>query len=235
MTSVRLPPKLLNENLPYTISARVRDKAGNQWKLPDTDAILVNYFLAWPTANIRTPTDSSEVSCIVRITGSVDAIALTGFEWLISFVPGVEEPCSEEPCSADNIIATGNTPVHEGLLALWDAQALPKGDYTLCLTVSNNQGAVSVRRNITVVNCTVQYGDVSGDGMVTAYDASLVMQAVVGSHSLSDTQHKAAEVSGDGKVTTYDVAQILQYATGLIDRFSTGVTFQYNNMCGLFV
>jgi len=213
-------------NLPYTISARVTDRAGNQWVSPNT--IMVNYFTGLPTANIRTPTDGSEVSCAVRITGSVEDYDLNynDFEWRISFVPGIKAPCSEEPCGSANIIETGYEPVHEDLLVIWDTSELALGDYTLCLTVSNSRSAVHVRRNITVQSCTILYGDVSGDGLVTAYDASLIMRAVVGLSPLDARQHEAAEVSGDGKITAYDAALILRYVVGLIDSLPTGATFQ---------
>jgi len=66
---------------------------------------------------------------------------------------------------------------------------------------------------------SVIYGDVSGDGQVTAYDSALTSQAVVGSVILTVDQKKAADVSGDGQVTAYDAALIAQKAVGLITKF----------------
>jgi hypothetical protein len=62
-------------------------------------------------------------------------------------------------------------------------------------------------------------GDVSGNGAVTAFDASLALQHVVGSISLSKSQRKAADVTGNGKVSALDAAWILQYTVGLIAEF----------------
>ena len=62
-------------------------------------------------------------------------------------------------------------------------------------------------------------GDLSGDGKVTAYDASLVLQYVVGSKNLSEAQLKAADVTGNGTITALDAALILQYTVGLITQF----------------
>ena len=66
---------------------------------------------------------------------------------------------------------------------------------------------------------TILYGDVSGDGEVSAYDAALTAQAAVGLITLTSNQLKAAEVSGEGEVSAYDAALIAQKAVGLIDKF----------------
>jgi len=65
----------------------------------------------------------------------------------------------------------------------------------------------------------VFYGDVSGDGQVTAYDSALTAQAVVGLVNLTANQTKAADVSGDGQVSAYDAALIAQKVVGLITKF----------------
>ena len=70
----------------------------------------------------------------------------------------------------------------------------------------------------------IAYGDVSGDGHVTAFDASLILQECVGLIQLPDTNWPnftltIADVSGVAEITPYDAALILQYALGLIDRF----------------
>jgi len=62
-------------------------------------------------------------------------------------------------------------------------------------------------------------GDVSGNGKITAYDAFLVLQHVVGLTYLSIEQQKAADVTGDGTITALDAALILQYSVGLITKF----------------
>ncbi|MBM3242769.1 T9SS type A sorting domain-containing protein [Candidatus Poribacteria bacterium] len=62
-------------------------------------------------------------------------------------------------------------------------------------------------------------GDVSGNGFVTAYDASLVLQYVVGLKELSDEAIDVADVTDEGNVTALDAALILQYTVGLITQF----------------
>jgi len=67
-------------------------------------------------------------------------------------------------------------------------------------------------------------GDVSDNGEVTAYDAALVLQYVVGSKNLSEPQLKAADVTNDGTVSALDAALILQYSVGLITKFPVEIT-----------
>jgi len=62
-------------------------------------------------------------------------------------------------------------------------------------------------------------GDVSLNTSITAYDASLVLQATVGSITLSDLQEMVADVSAASGTTAYDASLILQYVVGLIHWF----------------
>ncbi|HOY32583.1 MAG TPA: right-handed parallel beta-helix repeat-containing protein [Bacteroidales bacterium] len=62
-------------------------------------------------------------------------------------------------------------------------------------------------------------GDVSLNGQVQAYDASLILQKVVGSITLNNLQLQVADVSGTAGVTAYDASLILQYVVGLINSF----------------
>jgi len=63
------------------------------------------------------------------------------------------------------------------------------------------------------------YGDVNGDGNVTAFDAIFVLQHVVGLTTLSAEQQEAADVTDDGAITAYDAVLILQHSVGLITQF----------------
>jgi len=65
----------------------------------------------------------------------------------------------------------------------------------------------------------ISYGDVDGNGEVSAYDAALTAQAAVGLITLTAEQVQAADVSGEGEVSAYDAALIAQRAVGLISKF----------------
>jgi parallel beta-helix repeat protein len=57
-------------------------------------------------------------------------------------------------------------------------------------------------------------GDVSLNGLVQAYDASLVLKNVVGLLTLSNVQRQVADVSGNGDISAYDASLILQFIVG---------------------
>ncbi len=64
-------------------------------------------------------------------------------------------------------------------------------------------------------------GDVSLNGYVQAYDASLILKYVVnpGGDTLNAMQQRVADVSGAMGITAYDASLILQYTVGLITSF----------------
>lgn len=64
-------------------------------------------------------------------------------------------------------------------------------------------------------------GDVSLNGIVQAYDASLILQHVVELITLSDAQQQVANVDGDAEnlITAHDASLVLQYVAGLINTF----------------
>jgi hypothetical protein len=66
-------------------------------------------------------------------------------------------------------------------------------------------------------------GDVSLNGEVKPYDASLVLQYAVSNIVLNTKQLSVADVSGNNVVSSYDASLILQYSVGLISRFDQSV------------
>jgi len=62
---------------------------------------------------------------------------------------------------------------------------------------------------------TFQKGDVSMDGNITAHDAQLIMQHVVGQIKLTPEQIELADVSGNGQVSAYDAGLVMQMTTGM--------------------
>jgi len=67
-------------------------------------------------------------------------------------------------------------------------------------------------------------GDISLNGSISPYDASLVLQHTVSAIVLNAAQKGVADVSGNGTITSYDASLILQYCVGLISRFVPGTT-----------
>ncbi|MDA3821797.1 MAG: right-handed parallel beta-helix repeat-containing protein [Bacteroidales bacterium] len=66
-------------------------------------------------------------------------------------------------------------------------------------------------------------GDVSQNGMIQAYDASLILQHAVGSITFDATQLLIGDVSNNGggdPVTAFDASLVLQFVVGNIDYFA---------------
>ncbi len=62
-------------------------------------------------------------------------------------------------------------------------------------------------------------GDVSLNGTINPFDASLILQHAVSAITLNTKQQTVADVSGNGAITSYDASMILQYNVGLISVF----------------
>ncbi len=75
--------------------------------------------------------------------------------------------------------------------------------------------SVTIRVNI--------YGDVSGNGGITAYDAALVLQNSVLLIPFTPLQVRIGDVSGNGNISSLDASYLLQYSVGLISTFPGGL------------
>ncbi|MDD4968722.1 MAG: dockerin type I repeat-containing protein [Paludibacter sp.] len=65
-----------------------------------------------------------------------------------------------------------------------------------------------------------ELGDVSFNGTINPYDASLILQYAVSNITLNPAQQKVADVSGNGTIASYDASLILQYNVGLTATFT---------------
>jgi len=83
------------------------------------------------------------------------------------------------------------------------------GEFLLDSTLGAVAGAIHI----------LLYGDTNGDKNITALDASLVLQYIVGLIGLLPEQQDAADVTGNNTVSAFDAALILQYCVGLITEF----------------
>ena len=98
------------------------------------------------------------------------------------------------------------------------SRILDSGDYYVRVYWTQVSGWSGGVYTLTV-DAGSRFGDVSGNGEVTAYDASLVMQYVAGSITLTDDQKGVADVDDSGVINQQDADLILQYAVGKITSF----------------
>jgi len=74
-------------------------------------------------------------------------------------------------------------------------------------------------KQATIIPSIFLLGDVTGNGEVSSYDASLAAQHSIGLVSLAPGAVEAADVTKNSEVSSYDASLIAQYAIGLIERF----------------
>jgi hypothetical protein len=134
----------------------------------------------------------------------VDASGVT--QWTANGVPictasNGQEPTQEWP----TIVSDG----YGGAIITW--QDKRGGNYDIYAQRVFSDGSLS--------GPGVLMGDVSGDGSVTAYDASLVLQHIVGLIIIEPEKLLIADVTGDKTISALDAALILQYGVGLIKKF----------------
>lgn len=102
------------------------------------------------------------------------------------------------------------------------------GTYTATLTVIDDIGASDTKEvTITVSDDgggSATYGDASGDGSVSALDASEVLQHATGIITLDGVKATNADVSGNGDISPLDASLILQYVVGLLACFPADLT-----------
>ena len=108
--------------------------------------------------------------------------------------------------------------VDAGITAYSDISLSPNTTYFYRVRAYNKTGD-SEYSNEANATTPINYGDVSDDGNITAYDASLVLQHIVGLIELSPNEQEVADVTGDDTISALDAALILQYTVGLITRF----------------
>ena len=82
-----------------------------------------------------------------------------------------------------------------------------------------NEGDPEVVTQTTTYRVGALLGDATGDGEITAMDASQILRYAVGLIDLSEAQLAAADVSSDGDASAFDASLILQFVAGEIDCF----------------
>ena len=61
------------------------------------------------------------------------------------------------------------------------------------------------------------FGDVDGDGDITANDALTILRASIGMETLTPEQTALSDVDGDGEITANDALAVLRYSVGMSD------------------
>ncbi|MDR9388521.1 MAG: T9SS type A sorting domain-containing protein, partial [Balneolaceae bacterium] len=84
------------------------------------------------------------------------------------------------------------------------------GDYDFTVTVTDDKGASATSSFTVNVTQTQPWGDVTGNGVMNATDATNVLRHVVGLDTLSGADSVLANVSGAGGISSLDASLILR-------------------------
>jgi len=63
------------------------------------------------------------------------------------------------------------------------------------------------------------YGDVSGDGTISGFDAMLILMHTVSLITLTEDEQEVADVDDNGEITAFDASLVIQRAVGRITEF----------------
>lgn len=107
----------------------------------------------------------------------------------------------------------------------WIRSALNRtGTYKGTVQVTVDGKTIQESAQITVsepvnVRQDLYYGDLDGDGKVTATDLSVINRAANGKITLTADEKKRADLNGDGRVSKEDMELVQQFIVGLIREF----------------
>ncbi len=95
---------------------------------------------------------------------------------------------------------------------------LPKAQLPVTWLVVASDGIVTSgptngNGNFTL-NTPLLFGDVSGNGEITSFDAVLILQHTVGLITLTDPFARVADVSDNGRISAFDAALVLRFVVG---------------------
>ncbi|GIV57475.1 MAG: hypothetical protein KatS3mg042_0388 [Rhodothermaceae bacterium] len=176
----------------------------------------------------------------VMINDDVTGLSIIAYDFVLSFDPSIIDlsnvstagtlsngwTLSSNTTSGQiSVSAASSTELSgSGDLIFLTGKCLSEGTSPLTwISFTFNEGSPSASLtdgSVNVSSCPT-CGDVSGNGTVSAFDASLILQYNVGIlPPEQDFFSCAADVSGNGTISSFDAAQILQYNVGIISDLS---------------
>ena len=91
------------------------------------------------------------------------------------------------------------------------------GEYDVTLRVEDEFGLADTTISPALVQVDTVFGDVSWNGVVQSFDASLILKHLVDIDPFSDLQVEVGDVNLSEDISTLDAYHILEYMVGLID------------------
>lgn len=88
----------------------------------------------------------------------------------------------------------------------------------LALTSAVTLVAAAVFAGMSAAGALPAFGDMNGDGKVTASDARIILRHAARLENIEDALLPAADADGDGRISVSDARTVLRYAAKLIDK-----------------
>ena len=186
----------------YTVTIRAEDNTG---AFTDTSATI-------------TVNDVNIAPSFTSVLGDTSVTENTALEFMFE----ASDPEADDVLSFGFMgsVPTGATIVDtSGMFSWTPTSAQADSTYMITVYVTDDVDTVQTVSNITVEQKPLVWGDVSQNGEVSAFDASLVLQHAVGSITLTGDSATVADVSGNGDISAFDASYILQYVAGIITEF----------------
>lgn len=190
------------------------------YEISDGDEIVLYYSYMDETTSMQYPEMSYDLS-----TGIVSFTSMDTVGYDDNWNPII----SEQPVSGMSVTFTGSGAAYEaetdenGKIDLSGAvlakgDDLPIGDYAVSYYKKNESGAPLVLRSApdAVLEYGYMLGDVNGDGVINAVDASCILTAYAqtstgGDPGLDEAQAFAANVNKDTAINAVDASKVLSY------------------------
>ncbi|MDP8286180.1 MAG: cohesin domain-containing protein, partial [Candidatus Electryonea clarkiae] len=173
--------------------------------------------------NVQFPQDSTFTSAEIQVggyLGSLEFVELFADSSLVGDAGWLYE--SYETDSINTMWMAGSEPISGEDVLIWMKFIIPDtAAGFIPITLVNaifDTGILPVDLHSGGINVvTPIYGDVDFNGLVQAYDASMILKYLAGYIFLDDLQLSVADVSLDSTVSALDATLILQYGVGIID------------------
>ncbi|MDP8314635.1 MAG: FG-GAP-like repeat-containing protein [Candidatus Celaenobacter antarcticus] len=209
------PNQFITITEPYSPVGQIHLAIPTEYSLPG-DTVLV-------PINVQFPQDSTFTSAGIIVggyLGSLEFFELIADSSLVGDAGWMYE--SNETDTLNTIWMAGSEPISGEDVLIWMKFSVPDtatGFIPITLVDALfDTGVVPVELTSGGINIVALiYGDVDFNGLVQAYDASMILQYLVGYINLDDLQLSVADVSIDSTVSALDATLILQYGVGIID------------------
>jgi hypothetical protein len=167
------------------------------------------------TRTVTTPTRLSATAASEEVTVDWEAVGDASQYFVYRSTSPIEWAAGPSGRTPFDTTAAGTT-------SLTDTDVEVGTTYYYRVTAATSEGVESGFSPQSSVRMSFVLGSPSGDGAVTAGDASLVRRFSVGLTDFDRGQRLAGDVSGDGTVNAADASLIQQFVVDLIDSFPAG-------------